>query len=137
MVATDVAQEGLDMPKCSFVICYNFVSNEIGTVQAKGRARAKNSEYFLLVRADSENERRGRKNLIREHQMIEALRDPKINGEEFKNKILELQVSCFMYQGYRGPRTYSTNFVCSSDSVVHKNEISSYHAEKVTQGETI
>ena len=49
LVATDIAQEGLDMPACNFVIRYDFVSNEIGTVQSKGRARAKQSECFLIV----------------------------------------------------------------------------------------
>ena len=49
LVATDIAQEGLDMPACNFVIRYNFVSNEIGTVQSKGRARAEQSECFLIV----------------------------------------------------------------------------------------
>lgn len=32
LVATDIAQEGLDVPECSYVIRYEFVSNEIGTV---------------------------------------------------------------------------------------------------------
>lgn len=32
MVATDIAQEGLDVPECNYVIRYEFVSNEIGTV---------------------------------------------------------------------------------------------------------
>ncbi|XP_072042579.1 LOW QUALITY PROTEIN: uncharacterized protein [Amphiura filiformis] len=53
LVATDIAQEGLDMPACNFVIRYNFVSNEIGTVQSKGRARAKQSECFLIVEENS------------------------------------------------------------------------------------
>ncbi|XP_072042251.1 ATP-dependent RNA helicase DHX58-like [Amphiura filiformis] len=58
LVATDIAQEGLDMPACNFVIRYNFVSNEIGTVQSKGRARAKQSECYLIVEEDSINDRR-------------------------------------------------------------------------------
>lgn len=32
LVATDIAQEGLDVPECNYVIRYEFVSNEIGTV---------------------------------------------------------------------------------------------------------
>ena len=51
MVATDIAQEGLDVPKCQYVIRYEFVSNEIGTVQSRGRARAKNGQCFLITAA--------------------------------------------------------------------------------------
>lgn len=49
MIATDIVQEGLDVPECSFVIRYEFVSNEIGTIQSRGRARAENSSCFLIV----------------------------------------------------------------------------------------
>lgn len=49
MIATDIVQEGLDVPECSFVIRYEFVSNEIGTVQSRGRARADKSSCFLIV----------------------------------------------------------------------------------------
>jgi len=51
MVATDIAQEGLDVPKCQYVIRYEFVSNEIGTVQSRGRARAMNGHCFLITSA--------------------------------------------------------------------------------------
>jgi len=73
-VATDVAQEGLDMPKCNYVIRYNFVSNEIGSVQSRGRARAPNSELYLIVTRGSINEARELENLQKEHQMQEALK---------------------------------------------------------------
>jgi ERCC4-related helicase len=33
LVSTDIAQEGLDVPECNYVIRYEFVSNEIGTVK--------------------------------------------------------------------------------------------------------
>jgi len=75
LIATDVAQEGLDMPKCNFVIRYNFVSNEIGSVQSKGRARAPNSECYLIVDRGSVNERREYENLEKEHLMQRALAD--------------------------------------------------------------
>jgi ERCC4-related helicase len=93
LVATDVAQEGLDMPKCNFVIRYNFVSNEIGSVQSRGRARAPNSECYLIVEKGSTNERRELENLRKEHRMMEAL--DKIDGippEKLKSRINEEQV---------------------------------------------
>lgn len=73
LVATDIAQEGLDLPKCNFVIRYEFVSNEIGSVQSRGRARAPNSELYLIVTKGSINETRELENLQREHRMQEAL----------------------------------------------------------------
>jgi len=49
LVATDIAQEGLDIPECNYVIRYEFVSNEIGTVQSRGRARAEKGQTFLIT----------------------------------------------------------------------------------------
>ena len=94
LVATDVAQEGLDMPKCNFVIRYNFVSNEIGSVQSRGRARAPNSECYLIVERGSINEKREYENLEKEHLMMQALEDiDKISVQQLKKKIDEEQVS--------------------------------------------
>jgi ERCC4-related helicase len=93
LVATDVAQEGLDMPKCNFVIRYNFVSNEIGTVQSRGRARAPESECYLIVEEGSINELREFKNLQREHFMMQALEDiEKKPRTELESMIKEEQV---------------------------------------------
>lgn len=73
LVATDVAQEGLNMPRCNFVVRYNFVSNEIGSVQSKGRARAPDSECYLIVERGSTQEKRELENLEREKRMMAAL----------------------------------------------------------------
>ena len=50
LIATDIAQEGLDIPECNYVIRYEFVSNEIGVVQSRGRARANLSQCYLITR---------------------------------------------------------------------------------------
>ena len=92
-MATDVAQEGLDMPSCNFVIRYNFVSNEIGSVQSKGRARARDSECYLIVERDSTNEKRELENLIREERMMAALLTfDQMPHDELQLKIAQQQV---------------------------------------------
>ncbi|CAF3960473.1 unnamed protein product, partial [Rotaria sp. Silwood2] len=69
----DIVQEGLDIPTCSYVIRYEFVSDEIGTIQSRGRARAQNSFYYLITELDSMNHQREKKNKIREENMEIAI----------------------------------------------------------------
>ncbi|XP_059177104.1 antiviral innate immune response receptor RIG-I-like [Physella acuta] len=52
LVATSVAEEGLDIPECSLIIKYNHVGNEIFNIQTKGRARTKGASSFLLAYSD-------------------------------------------------------------------------------------
>ena len=53
VVATSVAEEGLDVPACNLVIRFQHVSNEIARTQTQGRARAAESEAFTILSSDS------------------------------------------------------------------------------------
>ena len=48
-MSTNVVEEGLDMRSCNLVIKFDFPDNFRSYVQSKGRARAKPSQYILMV----------------------------------------------------------------------------------------
>lgn len=52
LIATCVVEEGLDIPKCNVVCRFDFPKSFRSYVQSKGRARAKDSRYFMLVDKD-------------------------------------------------------------------------------------
>ncbi len=84
----DIVQEGLDIPTCAYVIRYEFVSDEIGTIQSRGRARAQDSSYYLITELDSINHRRERNNKIREDEMEEAIKKwPTIDKDKFHDEV--------------------------------------------------
>ena len=64
LIATSVVEEGLDIPKCNVVCRFDFPKNFRSYVQSKGRARAKDSRYYMLVDKELEMEARGELEVI-------------------------------------------------------------------------
>lgn len=95
VIATSVAEEGLDIQKCNLVIRYSYVSNEIAMVQARGRGRRENGKYFVVAEQGDKTAEREELNIIREAMMnraIELLREKfRREPRECLNIILGLQ----------------------------------------------
>ncbi len=53
LVATNVVEEGLDIPACSVVIAFDAVLSAKSYIQARGRARSPGSHYIALLPRDS------------------------------------------------------------------------------------
>eukprot|EP01022_Parablepharisma_sp_SALTPOND_P000795 TRINITY_DN105056_c0_g1_i1.p1 TRINITY_DN105056_c0_g1~~TRINITY_DN105056_c0_g1_i1.p1 ORF type:complete len:1132 (-),score=86.42 TRINITY_DN105056_c0_g1_i1:9000-12395(-) len=49
LIATQVIEEGLDVISCNVIIAYNMLMNVKSFIQMKGRARAENSEFIVMV----------------------------------------------------------------------------------------
>ncbi|XP_049629322.1 interferon-induced helicase C domain-containing protein 1 [Suncus etruscus] len=128
LIATTVAEEGLDIKECNIVIRYGLVTNEIAMVQARGRARADESTYILVASSGSGVVERETVNYFREKMMYKAIDHiQNMNPEEYAHKILELQMISIMEKKMKIKknisRQYKENpslitFLCKNCSVL-------------------
>ena len=49
LISTSAAEEGVDVPTCSFVVRYNAATSGTQRIQSKGRSRAQVSEFVTLL----------------------------------------------------------------------------------------
>ncbi|RNA16447.1 Interferon-induced helicase C domain-containing 1 [Brachionus plicatilis] len=129
LVATDIAQEGLDIPTCNYVIRYEFVSNEIGTVQSRGRSRVSNGQCVLITASGSLNEKRESENRLKERMMEQAINElnrmeKRIFIEKFNSKREFILKSVNTNYLTDLPFQLKTNLICSSKIDVYCRDCS-------------
>ncbi|KAI1153106.1 RNase3 domain-containing protein [Nemania diffusa] len=56
LIATSIAEEGIDVPACNLVICFNTPPNVKSFIQRRGRARMENSRIILLLEEESSDQ---------------------------------------------------------------------------------
>ncbi|XP_055072251.2 interferon-induced helicase C domain-containing protein 1 [Misgurnus anguillicaudatus] len=97
LIATTVAEEGLDIADCNFVIRYGLVTNEIAMIQARGRGRAEDSSYTLVAESGSGVAERESVNEYREKMMSKAIAKVcKMNRADYEKKIKEFQTQAIL-----------------------------------------
>ncbi|VDK51954.1 unnamed protein product [Anisakis simplex] len=91
LVATSVAEEGLDISACNLIIKYNNTGSERTLIQRRGRARAKNSRSILLA-LDGSIEKRELENIQKEELMRLCLKHIQTKSEKQMRELVEKKI---------------------------------------------
>ncbi|KAL2117135.1 hypothetical protein VTJ04DRAFT_9303 [Mycothermus thermophilus] len=92
VVATSVLEEGIDVPACNLVVCFDEPQNLKAFIQRRGRARMSDSALYLLVQEDEEDAEEGAKKknsrVRRDWLHMEKLMKQKYEDEMRENPLL-------------------------------------------------
>ena len=148
LVATSVAEEGLDVPACDLVLRFQHVSNEI---QTRGRARAADSKGFTILSSDTKKTFQELKNGELEVLVEKILASDGggyyfPTGQRLRKAVLEKQQKIIrertfkrriaMSQGPKRKKTQSSDTLqlkCKRCKVLACNGTDIYTLEKATQ----
>ncbi|TGO58073.1 hypothetical protein BOTNAR_0188g00060 [Botryotinia narcissicola] len=88
LIATSVAEEGLDIPDCNLVVRFDLYNSVIQYIQSRGRARHVNSRYYHMVESYNEEHIRTIKEVLKHEKMLKLFasalpEDRKLTGNNF------------------------------------------------------
>ena len=87
LIATSIAEEGLDIPDTDFVIFYEAVPSEIRYIQRKGRTgRSRNGQVYILVFENSRDMAYYYSSIRKVSRMSQVIEDMKQDSEENKKQ---------------------------------------------------
>lgn len=86
LIATSVAEEGLDIPMCNMVINFNLVTSTKAFIQMKGRARKEESRYVLMVPDTHQNKQKSQEYERIESYIKEGIQQLSQLGPKFEEK---------------------------------------------------
>lgn len=90
LIATSVADEGIDIPQCNLVLMYEYVGNVVKMVQVRGRGRAEGSRCFLIS-SSKECIEKEKINMYKEKMVEEAIIQLQSDPTTVSNKVDTLQ----------------------------------------------
>ncbi|KAM4637664.1 antiviral innate immune response receptor RIG-I isoform 5-T6 [Amazona ochrocephala] len=92
LIATSVADEGIDISECNLVVLYEYFGNVTKMIQVRGRGRAKDSKCILLTNKTEVVEKE-KQNRYKEEMMNEAVEKlQNWDKRTFGGKIHDLQM---------------------------------------------
>ncbi|XP_072552312.1 antiviral innate immune response receptor RIG-I [Salminus brasiliensis] len=86
LIATSVADEGIDIPQCNLVLMYEYVGNVVKMVQVRGRGRAEGSRCFLIS-SRKERIEKEKQNMEREKIVEKAIVSLQTSPKELQAKV--------------------------------------------------
>ncbi|XP_066113037.1 antiviral innate immune response receptor RIG-I isoform X1 [Saccopteryx bilineata] len=102
LIATSVADEGVDIAQCNLVILYEYVGNVIKMIQTRGRGRARGSKCFLLT-SNADVIEKEKINLYKEKMMNDCILKLQTWDEAiFKEKIHQIQIHEKLIRDHQG-----------------------------------
>ncbi|KAI7902630.1 uncharacterized protein BX663DRAFT_509905 [Cokeromyces recurvatus] len=130
LIATNIAEEGLDIQSCNYVIRFDMFTTLIAYIQSRGRARKMNSKYIMLVnQLDPKEINLFQRTTVAENQMKEFCLSLPANrnlalqfdlDEDLPKKIKEEMNKTYLADAYRVPSTGALLTISNAISLIYQ-----------------